>query len=214
MRKLARGLLWMAVVFGIIVGVARAVALRWWRIPEGDPSLEASIAPTMRPGDMVILWRLSAPSFGDLVLCPEPGSTGRVAIGRLVGEPRDVVEVEGSSLWINTKRAETETACSDRKLTVRDPVSLSEVELNCTIEAIGGISHMRGNAVGQTNTPIHTQHTVGEGKLFLVSDNRQYPWDSRRYGQPERKACTETFLFRLWSKQGFFDVKNRFNMLH
>ena len=72
MRKVLRFLLWTAIIVGAIVGLARATAIRWVKIPMGDPYLEASIAPTLRGGDTVILWRLTKPGFGDLVVCPEP----------------------------------------------------------------------------------------------------------------------------------------------
>ena len=213
MRKLFRGLFWVALALGVIVGGLRGLVLRWWQVPMGDPSLEASIAPSLRGGDWVILWRASSPAFGDLVVCPEPGSPGRVAIGRIVGEQADTVEIEGNQAWINNGRVATEFACAERKFIVHDPVSGTEVEGFCQMEVVGGVEHMRGSATTQSNTPIRTKHTVGPGMVFLLSDDRIYPWDSRRYGEVEQKTCTEAVVFRLWSKDGFLDVKNRFESI-
>src|SRR5512145_987497 len=98
MRNVGRFLLWAALIVAAIAGLARATALRWWHVPEGDPYLDASIAPTLRGGDLVLLWRLSKPKFGDLVVCPEPKAPDRFVIGRIVGESGDQVKVEGQML--------------------------------------------------------------------------------------------------------------------
>ena len=107
MQKLLRFLLWTALIVGVLVGIARATAIRWWRIPEGDPYLEASIAPTLRGGDLIILWRLTPPKFGDLVLCPEPGTPERMVVGRIIGDPGDKVRIEGARVVVNGRAAET-----------------------------------------------------------------------------------------------------------
>ncbi|HMJ10312.1 MAG TPA: hypothetical protein VK524_02845, partial [Polyangiaceae bacterium] len=92
MRKLVRFLLWTAIVLGVLVALARYTAIRWWRVPANDPYLEASVAPTVRGGDWIILWRLTKPDYGDLVLCPEPEAPHRVVIGRIAGESDQKIE--------------------------------------------------------------------------------------------------------------------------
>src|SRR5215216_6068952 len=104
MRKMFRFLFWLALVVGIFVGVLRLTAIRWWRVPHDDQYLTASISPSIWPGDLLLLWRLTRPGFGDLVVCPEPGHPERVVVGRLVGEERDVVQVEGSTITVNRER--------------------------------------------------------------------------------------------------------------
>ena len=78
MRKMFRFAFWVALIVGAVIGVARATAIRWWRVPQDDRYLTASISPTLRGGDLILLWRLSKPSLGDLVMCPEP--MGKTAI--------------------------------------------------------------------------------------------------------------------------------------
>lgn len=210
MGKFGKALLWIAVILGAVVGLARAVALRWWTVPEGDPYLEASIAPTLRGGDLVLLWRLTKPKFGDLVACPEPGRPDRMVIGRIVGEPGDMVRAEGPKVYLNGRGAETEHACDPPKFTVTHPTTGAEIEQTCDVEAVAGVSHMRGSTVGHEVLPAPVNQKIQEGKFFLVSDNRLLPYDSRDFGLVDEASCTETVSFRIVSKQGFMDVKSRF----
>ncbi len=210
MRKFLRFLFWIALAIGLVVGVARATAIRWWRIPEGDPYLEASIAPTLRGGDLVVLWRLTKPSFGDLVVCPEPKATDRVVIGRLVGDAGDQVKIEGAKLFVNGHPAETETACDPKTFKVLHPTTGEEIEQNCDIEAVAGRAHMRGSTGGHGVQPRPVDQKIDEGKSFLVSDNRLLPYDSRDFGLVDPATCTESVVFRLVSKQGFLDEAARF----
>ena len=214
MRKLVRFVVWVLVIVGAIVGVARLTAIRWWRIPNDDPYLEASIAPTLRGGDLVLLWRLTKPRFGDLVLCPEPEASHRVVIGRIVGESGDVVKVEGATLFVNGARAETDLACTPPRFTVEHPATDKEVEQGCDMEVTGNATHPRGGTGGHSVQPAPVDTTVDPGRVFLLSDNRLLPYDSRDFGTVERSTCTETVVFRLVSEQGYFDVDRRFTFIH
>ena len=61
--------------------------------------------------------------------------------------------------------------------------------------------------------PADALADVPSGHVYLVSDNRQFPWDSREFGPVERTTCAETVFFRLVSKDGFFDVANRLTVI-
>ncbi|MEZ4222462.1 MAG: signal peptidase I [Polyangiaceae bacterium] len=213
MRKFARFLLWTAIVLGAIVGLARAVALRWWRVPVNDPYLEAAIAPTLRGGDLLILWRLTKPEFGDLVVCPEPNMPHRVVVGRIVAQGGDHIEVEGQTLKVNERASSTEEACIPPKFSVRHPTTSSEIEQQCQMESLAGHLHMRGSTVQHGMMPRTVDSRVDSGKVFLLSDNRLLPYDSRDFGQVEAKTCTETVIFRLVGVKGFFDVATRFTLI-
>lgn len=210
MRNFLKGLLWVVGVGTVLVIVGRYTVLRWWRIPSGDPVLEASISPSLAGGDLVILWRATKPEFGDLVLCPEPERPGRIVIGRIVGEEGDRVKLKEGAVWVNDEAAQTETACAESTFKVRDPYTGHEVEQGCWMEALGGESYKRGNVLSQRPNSIATERTVQPGKVFLLSDNRQYPYDSRDFGTVDAETCTETVVFRLVGKKGFFDVERRF----
>lgn len=212
MEKLFKILFIVAALAGLLIGIARLTAIRWWRIPSDDPFLEASIAPTLRGGDLVLLWRATPPNFGALVVCPDPEDPSRVVIGRLVGEAGDRVTIDGDHLEINDRNVHTETNCSDAMFQVDDPSSGSPVEQACVIEDLGGVGHMRGS-IGSAKGAPPSSREVGPGKAFLVSDNRRFPYDSREYGSVDAPTCKESIFFRLVSKKGFFDVKPRFTYI-
>ena len=211
MRKIARFLFWTVVAIGSVIGLARLIAIRWWRIPSDDPVLEASIAPTLRGGDLVILWRATPPRFGDLVVCPEPDAPDRAVLARIAGEQGDKVLVVESNVTVNGKQAPTERSCDPFE--VVDPTTGQEVKLSCDVEALAGHAHMRGSTSGQRLSPAPQEREVTQGHLFLLSDNRQFPYDSRDFGTVERATCREAVVFRLVSTDGYFDEKNRFTFI-
>ncbi len=209
MRKMFRFLFWVALIVGCFIGVARLTAIRWWRVPQNDQYLTASISPSVRAGDLILLWRLTRPGFGDLVMCPEPGHPDRVVIGRLVGEPRDELVVSGTNITLNRKSQPDEGNCAMRTFKERSPATGLEVEQNCSMEELGGGVHMRGNVPGDTPPLAEVKATVAPGAVWLVSDNRLFPYDSRDFGPVPRDTCTETVIFRLVGAGGFFDASAR-----
>ena len=213
MGKLLRVAFWIAVAFGIVVGALRLVAIRWWRVPPDDPILEASLAPTLRGGDWVLLWRATEPHFGSLVLCPDPDNVGRFVVGRILGEGGDKVTIQGIGITVNDHDARTETMCSQATFTIKDPQSGTEVDERCDLEAVGGIVHMRGGSAAGAMIPVTSTQTVTSGQVFLVSDNRAFPYDSRIYGSIPRNLCKESVFFRLVGARGFMDVDSRFTYI-
>lgn len=211
MSKFLRYLAWTLCIVGIAIGLLRLTVIRWWHVPLGDPYLEASLAPSLRGGDWVILWRGSAPIEGNLVLCPEPKTAGRYVVARILGEKGDQVKVTGDRVLVNGRGFETESSCDS--FTVRDPGTGQETRQNCRREVVGSRTHLRGEAIPTLAKPSEAEVDVAGEQVFLVSDNRQFPWDSREFGPVERSTCAETVVFRLVSKEGFFDVPNRLTVI-
>lgn len=214
MRKLLRFLLWVALVAGVIIGLARATAIRWWRVPHDAPFFTASLSPTIRPGDLILLWRLTKPGFGDLVMCPEPRDASRVVIGRLVGESRDEIAIVGADITINGRRQTVESNCAEGTFEEHDPQTDVAVEQHCSIEELGGGTHFRGEIPASSHAPSDVTQTVPVGHVWLVSDNRLFPYDSRDFGPVPRESCTETVFFRLVGAGGYFDAKRRNQFIH
>lgn len=212
MRKFWRLLMTLAILLGILVGVARAVGIRWWRVPNDDPYLEASIAPTLRGGDLILLWRLTAPHSGDLVLCPEPKQPDRVVIGRIAAVEGESIEVNGDAVRVRGRLAQSQSKCLEDRFTVTDPQTKLPLEQVCQDEELGTRIHQRGNTRGEP--PPKVTDTVGAGQVFLVSDNRQLPYDSRDFGPVERETCKEMVFFRLVGADGFTDTAHRFSIIH
>jgi signal peptidase I len=213
MGKILRVAFWIAAVFGIVVGAARLVAIRWWQVPTDDPILEASLAPTLRGGDWVLLWRATEPHFGSLVVCPDPDNAGRFVVGRILGEGNDKVTIEGLRVQVNDHDARSESMCAQATFTIKDPQSGTEVDERCDLEAVGGILHMRGGTVSGAMIPVTSTQTVTSGQVFLVSDNRAFPYDSRTYGSIPRNLCKESVFFRLVGARGYMDVDSRFTYI-
>jgi signal peptidase I len=203
---------WALLIFAGLVGLLRATALRWWQVPIGDPELEASIAPTLRGGDWVLVWRLTRPALGDLVVCPDPSDPTNVVMGRIVAEANDHVLLQGTDVQVNGKEFDIEYNCTIRTFDVVDPDSLKEVQLYCDMEDVGENLHMRGYGESKKDA-LKFVKQVGSGEVFLLSDNRSHPFDSRHFGTLDRRTCTEKVFFRLVSSGGFFDAANRLTMI-
>lgn len=213
MRKMFRFLFWVALVAGAVIGLARATVIRWWRVPTDDPYLTSSISPSIRAGDLILLWRGTKPGFGDLVLCPEPKRPDRVVIGRLIGEQRDKLTVKNGSVVVNNKQMGDEGNCSIGTFTEIDPGTRIPVEQHCSLEDVGGDVHQLGSltegvAPGDVETVVPNDH------VWLVSDNRMFPYDSREFGPVLRSTCTEMVFFRLVGSGGFFDTSTRNQYIH
>lgn len=209
MRKMFRLLFWIALVAGVVVGFLRLTVLRWWRVPSNDPYLTASISPSLRGGDLILLWRGSKPGFSDLVLCPEPKQPERVVIGRIAGVGRDDLEVTGADITVNRKRQVVEGNCPERTFNEKDPGTGFDVEQSCSIEDLGGSTNYRGEVTAASVHPADVKVVVPDNHVWLVSDNRLFPYDSRDFGAVPQETCKETVFFRLVGKGGFFDTATR-----
>lgn len=215
MNRMPKGLLWTIGILAVVIGALRLWVFKVWTIPD-DPSLAASIAPTLRAGDVVLVLTRGEPGFGDLVRCADPDAEepGQFVIGRIVGTAFDVVETDGYKLAINGKRFDASTACKDKTFTVEHPSSGSEIELKCDVVDMGGSWHYRGKNDKKSMFQSKTKNEVASDMFFLLSDNREFPYDSRTYGALPKKTCKERMFYRLWSKDGWSDQKARMTYIH
>jgi signal peptidase I len=210
--NLVRSIVFIMVVVGLLVLALRLTCLRWWQVPLDDADLAASVAPTLGAGDWVILWRATGPGFGDLVVCPDPEEPTEVFVGRIAAEGRDQLTIdERGSITVNNSRMRSEQACDPARFTVEHPSSGDEIELRCDIETLGGVHHKRALIPDKAalKPPPLKKREVEAGALYLVSDNRFLPFDSRDFGPLPQASCKETVIFRLVSRLGFSDVERR-----
>lgn len=214
MRTLIRFLLWTAVFIGVFLGLARATAFRWFKLPENDPIFEASVLPTLHGGDWVVTWRLGSPTFGDLVVCPEPDYPERYVIGRIIGEAGDSVRITHGRPSVGNQKFIDERSCDPGMFSYPHPSNdAEEVTQQCHWENIGNHLHKVGALGAHKIKPEDRQTDVTEGMLFLISDNRLFPYDSRDYGLVDASTCKERVVGRLVGPDGWMDSENRLNYI-
>jgi signal peptidase I len=209
MGKFIRFAVWATIFVGLVVGVARLTAIRWWRVPSDDPWLQASVEPTLSGGDLVLLWRLTEPVFGDLVVCPDPDAPERVVVARLVGERGDRLKFEKGQLELNGKPVQNERECLPPTFEVIHPDNEEPIEQGCSVEDLDGVLHPKGEISGHPFKDTTEETRVPPGEVFLVSDNRLFTYDSRDFGLVPRASCKEAVFYRLWGQTGWKDVKRR-----
>lgn len=197
-----------------VVGIARLTAIRWWKVPLDDPELTTSLAPSLSPGDWVLLWRATTPGVGALVLCPDPEDGSELVVGRIATLGGDRVEIgDRGALDVSRQKIRTDQSCRESTFVVEHPTKGSEVTMQCDVEVLGGIHHLRGTERNARIPVADVDEQVEPGRLFLVSDNRQYPFDSRDYGSLDPRTCRERVFFRLVGGAGFENVESRLSWI-
>lgn len=215
LRKLLRTLFWLALVVGGVGGLLRAFVVKLWTVPTDDPMLAASIAPSLAPGDVVLLFHAKRPGFGELVRCVDPQEPRRFVIGRIAAEGGDTLEIRGGNLVINGTNASIEHGCDEKTVTVNDPNTGSPVEMPCSVEELGSVAHKRAfKPLEGMSEPEPLKRTIQNGFVFLVSDNRSQPDDSRMYGAVPIDSCDSRIIFRIWGSKGFADEATRFTWIN
>ncbi|EYF04057.1 signal peptidase I [Chondromyces apiculatus] len=210
MQKLFKGLGWTLGILAIIALGLRAIILDVWTIPD-DPILDASMAPTLSAGDVVVALTRGTPTFGELVRCPDPDTPGGYVVGRIAGRAGDVVETDGVSLTVNGTKYDGESACPESTFFIKHPSTGNEVKIHCDEVVMGGGKHTRGSS---PKGPLERKlrHEVREGTVFLLSDNRNFHDDSRDFGSQPIATC-QRLVVRLWGKGGWGDETHRFSVV-
>ncbi len=209
MNGFLRFIAWLSVIFGAIGAILYFAFFDIWEVPKDDPQFSVSIAPTLAPGDYVLVARHGTPRVGNLVRCKDPDEPRRWVIARWVASAGDRVEVAGEALAVNG-RTSSSHACATPTMTLVNPATGGEERLACRQVEFGGSTH--DTLVAPANAEGHRALTVDPGKIFLVSDNRHMHLDSRDFGSLEFESC-EHLVFRLWGASGFGDSEHRFTIL-
>jgi signal peptidase I len=208
-ERILRTLAWMGLALAILSGLA-FIFVEPFNIPLDDAPLAASLEPNLHAGDALLVTRSKGATYGHLVRCPDPTpGRDRWMVGRVVGTPGQVFNINNERV---TRRfgQEPSRSCDVPTYPVRNPANGVIQNLQCRAEDIG-----RGIQVlyGHEGPPITRTFTVEPSRVFLVSDNRHFPNDSTTLGQVNPDTC-QTIVMRLWSKEGWGDDRNRFNVLY
>jgi len=212
MDKLLRFLGWTLLVVAVVGGLARALLVDGWTIPDDNTRFGISMEPTLTAGDTVLMLRYGTPGFGDLVRCTDPDDANGFVVGRIAGVAGDVVEVNGRDLTVNNKRYHSEQVCPVPTVTVIHPTSGKEVTIHCDEIDMGGRIHYRGYTA-KTDIFTATKTSVTTGMVFLLSDDRSYHDDSRDFGMVPIATCGNRIMFRVWGKDGWKDDRRRLSYI-
>jgi signal peptidase I len=213
MGKLFRGLFWTAAIVAVVLLIGRALFFDVWTFPD-DRRFAASVAPTLRAQDRLVLLKESDPGVGDLVRCADPEDAAGFVVGRVAGRARDHVEIEGTSLLVDGHSYTAESSCRDRTMTLPSPGDGPDVEVVCDQVKMGSGWHYRGHSAKPRFTHEKITADVREGMLYLVSDDREWHDDSRDYGQVPVASCSRKIIFRLWGGAGMSADPWRFEFIH
>lgn len=208
MRTFTKVLIWLVVIMAVLLGVVLAF-FEPWTVPADDAQLATSVEPTLSGGDLVLVSRSSGASQGALVRCPDPDAPGRWVVGRVMAIGGSVVDFSAGTIRLDGKTPSAPYACDVAKVTMKNPASGDDLELNCFVEEFAGGSHesLRGAMVDRDS---HTE--VPAGQVFLVSDNRVLHLDSRDFNTVSPASCQRIAL-RVAGASGISDAKHRFTVL-
>jgi signal peptidase I len=209
MRTWLKLMAWVGGVLGLVALVLYAFVVDVWRVPTDDPREAASIEPTLSAGDLVLVSRHATVARGNLLRCPDPQAPGRFVVARAIGVPGEHVEITGEVVTLDGKRLPSPRACDTPRVTLHDPQSEQDVDLQCSVEDFGEREFWSLRA-DKAEPP--TKATVEPGRWYLVSDDRHVHVDSRDFGQIDVSTCLH-IVFRLEGAAGFADEKKRLSII-
>jgi signal peptidase I len=210
MRTWLKLLAWPAGIVGVAVLVLYGVFFDVWTVPSDDPLLAASIEPTLRAGDVVVVTRHTSVARGNLLRCADPQAPGRFVIARAIGSFGDAIGFNGDTVNIDGRRTPSPRACDPPSMIVHNPNTNDDDKLECGVEEYGEMTFW---ALRSRDHPEPaTSATVEAGKWFLVSDDRHVHLDSRDYGQIDPATC-QHIVSRVVGAAGLSDDKRRFDII-
>ena len=133
----------------------------------------ASMYPTLHNGDRMVLSKVGDIHRFDVVILKAPDENVEY-IKRVIGIPRDTVEMKSGVLYINGKKVDQPFI--NTEALVKQTVFMDDF----TLESLTGESK------------------VPEGKYFVLGDNRGVSKDSRMIGFIDRSAIEGKAVFTIW----------------
>lgn len=157
----------------IVVLFIRAFLLQAYNIPSG------SMKPTLLVGDFILVnklvYRLSEPRRGDIVVFEWPLNPQIHFIKRIVGMPGDILEIKEGRVFINGREVATRFEREERENGV--------IKLIYEETLPSGVKHK----IALYQSPLLPRKDIPpiripEGHYFVMGDNRDNSEDSRYWG--------------------------------
>ncbi len=129
-----------------------------------------SMSPNFHTGDYLIIdeisYRVSEPKRGDVVVLEYPLDKSQKFIKRIIGLPGETIEIKEGKISISKNE-------NGEVITLNENNYLSD----------------------ELKTDNNINITLKENSYFVLGDNRQFSFDSRRWGQlPEENIIGKAFL--------------------
>jgi signal peptidase I len=147
----------------------------------------------MEAGDTIIVWRTTDFDIGDVAMCLNPQNSQDYVMGRVIAKPGMVVGTVRGQLVIE---GETPMIDWDVDETFTDTLTGETAVMKRGVEKLLNVFHpIYLKARGSFRLP---DATVGEGRLYLLGDNRTHVGqDSRYFGQVIPVTCRGVVFMRL-----------------
>ena len=136
----------------------------------------ASMEPNFDDGQYLIIdelsYRYRSPERGEVMVFRYPLDTSQFYIKRLIGLPGETIEVAEGRIKILNEKHPLGFILDESKYLPADIITAGETKMK-----------------------------LGEGEYFLLGDNRQASFDSRRWGVVPQKDIIGRVWFRAWPPQ-------------
>src|SRR5579872_1463334 len=210
MRAWLKLVAWVTGILGVVGLLLYELVFDVWVVPSDAPLIAASIQPTLMAGDVLVVTRHTSVVRGNLLRCDDPQAPGRYVVARAIGRSGERVNINAEIVSLDGKRTPSPRACDPPRVTVHDPNTDDDVNLQCSVEDFGEVDFGAMRSIAKPEPPTET--TVEAGRWYLVSDDRHVHLDSRDFGQIEPSTC-QHIVFRLESAAGFGDDKKRLTII-
>jgi signal peptidase I len=140
-----------------------------------------SMEPNFENGDYLIIdeisYRFRSPQRGEVIVFRYPQNPSQRFIKRIIGLPGETVEIK------------------DGKVTIYAPAyqSIGSEDKQGTPQVLD-----ESNYIYPSQTLGDIQMVLGENEYFVLGDNRDFSFDSRRFGPLPQDKIIGRVIFRAW----------------
>ena len=178
MRRLGRALGWLLLLSLIASLIARFFLIEIAEVGHDD------MAPTLRLGDEVAVYKRATLERGDVVVCEHPSEPGRKIVARLLGLPGDRLSMSNGRLSIDGVEVGT-TPGEPAMITIVDGAT---TRTRSVVRETLPNGHTYRTAVDPAGRQQLREVRVDTG-YYLLSDQRATGTDSRRFGEVHPSLC-------------------------